>query len=204
MCGSTTGNASPLAQVCGASTVNISLDSQAGPLYTRSGFYSTPWTPPYYDWGYQPYFPSPHVYTVPFSQHDTYVSPEAPACMPPPAAPPMDPPPMADDSSPFNLHFISGNISKCAGCGNKYVTPAVPPYDLCIQHRECSLSAGGVQQSKFAPAYYHVNTACIRRNWSSFSPEQISVASEVFSRLNPTHREYLFQHGFIRPLQTRL
>ena len=27
-------------------------------------------------------------------------------------------PPMAEDNSPFN---ISGNISKCAGCGNKYV-----------------------------------------------------------------------------------
>ena len=54
MCGSTTGNASPLAQVCGASTVNISLDSQAGPSYTCSGSYSTPSAPPYNDWGYQP------------------------------------------------------------------------------------------------------------------------------------------------------
>ena len=107
-----TGNASPLAQVCVASTVNIALDAQAGPSYSLGGSYSSPWTTPHYDWRYQPYFPPPpppppHAYTVPFSQ---CVSPEAP-------------PPMADDTSPFNLHFISGNISKCAGCGNKYTNP---------------------------------------------------------------------------------
>ena len=135
MSGSTTGNASPLAQVCGASTVNISLDTQAGPLYTFGGSFSSPWGPPYYDWGYQPSYPPPHAYTAPFSQIDTCVSPEAPSRMPPQSAPPMGPP-MADDTSPFNLHFISGNISKYAGCVNKYVKPAVPPYDLCIQHRE--------------------------------------------------------------------
>ena len=48
---STIGNASPLAQVSGAPTDNISLDSQAGPSYTLRGSYSTPWTPPYCDWG---------------------------------------------------------------------------------------------------------------------------------------------------------
>ena len=118
MSGNTTGNASPLAQVCGASTVNTSLDTQAGPSYKFGGSFSSPWGPPYYDWGYQPYYPPPHAYPAPFSQSDTCVSPEAPSRMPPPSAPPMGPP-MADDTSPFNLHFISGNISKCAGCGNK-------------------------------------------------------------------------------------
>jgi hypothetical protein len=29
-------------------------------------------------------------------------------------------PAMAEEQSPFNLCFITGNISKCAGCGNKY------------------------------------------------------------------------------------
>lgn len=137
----------------------------------------------------KPYFPPPHAYTVPFSQRDICVSPKTPACMPPLVAPPMGappmcPPPMADETVPFNFTFISGNISKCAGCGNKYVKQAVPTYDLCIQHRE------------FTPAYYHVNTACIRRNWPSFPPEQISVMSGVCLRLNPAHREYLFHHGF--------
>ena len=43
MSGSTTGNSSPLAQVCGASTVNISLDTQARPSYTFGGSFSSPW-----------------------------------------------------------------------------------------------------------------------------------------------------------------
>ena len=45
-------------------------------------------------------------------------------------------PVMAEESTQFNLCFISGNISKCAGCGNKYVKPLVPPYNLCVQYRE--------------------------------------------------------------------
>ena len=109
--------------------MNISLDSQPGLSYSFGSSYSTPtpWPPSYYDWGYQPFFPSPHAYTASFNQHSSSANPEA--------APATGLPPMAEDNSPFNLHFISGNISKCAGCGNKYVKPALPPYDLCVQHR---------------------------------------------------------------------
>ena len=39
------------------------------------------------------------------------------------------PPPMANDNSPFKLYFVSGNISKCAGCGNMYAKPPMPPYE---------------------------------------------------------------------------
>ena len=194
MSGATAGCASPVSQVCGSSTVNISLDSQPGPSYSFGSSYSTPtptptpWPPSYYDWGYQPFFP-PHAYTASFTQHSSGATPEA--------APAMGQPPMAEDNSPFNLHFISGNISKCAGCGNKYVKPALPPYDLCVQHREWrSFSVSGTQQSKFSPAYYHLNILCIRRNWPSFSPAQLSITSDVLSRLNPTHRDYLLRHGF--------
>ena len=45
-------------------------------------------------------------------------------------------PPMAVESTPFYLCFITGNISKCAGCNNKYSKPVVAPHDLCVQHRE--------------------------------------------------------------------
>ena len=41
-------------------------------------------------------------------------------------------PPMAEEQSPFKLWFISGNISKCAGCNNKYSKPPTHPYDLCV------------------------------------------------------------------------
>ena len=51
------------------------------------------------------------------------------------------------------------------------------------------------QLSKFSPAYYHLNILCIRKNWPS-SPAQLSITSDVLSKLNPTHRDYLLHHGF--------
>ena len=184
----TVGNAS---QVCSASTVNISLSSQAGPSYTHSSPYTSGWPPSYYDWGYQPFL-SPQSSGMMYDQQESYPSPS------PLSSPAMHTPPMAQENAPFNLHFISGNISKCAGCGNKYVKPPMPPYDICIQHKEWrSFSSGGVQQSKFAPAYYHVNEACVRRNWPTFSPSQLSVPPDVFSKLTSTHTEYLYFHKFM-------
>ena len=37
---------------------------------------------------------------------------------------------------PFKLHFISENISRCAGCKGQYPKPALPPNNLCIEHEE--------------------------------------------------------------------
>lgn len=48
----------------------------------------------------------------------------------PPGAPSLHP------SSPFTLCKISGNISVCAGCRNKYPKHPNPPDDLCIKHQE--------------------------------------------------------------------
>ena len=101
----------------------------------------------------------------------------------------VEPPPMADDNSPFKLHFISGNIAKCAGCGNKYVKPALPPYDLCREWR--FFTASGAQQSKFSPAYYHVNVLCIKKNWPSFSPQHVVITSDVYMK---HHKSKIFWH----------
>ena len=70
--------------------------------------------------------------------------------------PPPPPSPMAQETAPFNLAKIARNTSKCAGCGNKYCKPPVPPYDLCVQHREwwSFTSPGGGLPSKFSSAYY--------------------------------------------------
>ena len=58
-----------------------------------------------------------------------------------------------EEQSPFRL-------PKCAGCNNKYSKPAIPPFDLCVQHKEWRTftpTPGGESQYKFAPAYYHFN-----------------------------------------------
>ena len=59
---------------------------------------------------------------------------------------PSEPPPLVHYSAesmtsssitnPFTLTFISGNISICEGCRQRYVKPATPPIDLCIRHKE--------------------------------------------------------------------
>ena len=51
---------------------------------------------------------------------------------------PLLPPPLVhyplsqDPESLFELAFISGNISVCRGCRQKYTKPTTPPLDLCI------------------------------------------------------------------------
>ena len=102
-------------------------------------------------------------------------------------------PPMAEGMSPFILTKIAGNISKCDGCGNKYSKPLLPPYDLCVQHREWRTfsDASGLPQLKFAPAYYHVNLPCIHRNWPFFTPRELIVSTELWSKLSTTHKEFL-------------
>ena len=41
-----------------------------------------------------------------------------------------------EETSPFNLCFISRNIAKRAGCSIMYVKPLTRLYDLCAQHCE--------------------------------------------------------------------
>ena len=69
----------------------------------------------------------------------------------------------------FRLAFITGNISVCYGCQNRYVKDAGPPHDLCILHGEMrSFSTNGVPQSRLGNAYYHVHVDCVRRIWPTF------------------------------------
>ena len=102
------------------------------PSYQSSSYPGLYWMNPYY----------PECSPGPYS----CMSPSTPSTSQPPPQPST--PVMAEESTPFNLCFIAGNISKCAGCGNKYEKPVVPPHDLCIQHREWrsfTPSGGGAQ-----------------------------------------------------------
>ena len=157
-------------------------------LYCQPSYQSSSYSGPGPSWMY-PYFPEcysggPYNCTSPL------------ASQPPPQP---STPVMAEESTPFNLCFIAGNISKCAGCGNKYTKPVIPPHDLCIQHREWrsfTPSGGGSQQSKFAPAYYHVNLPCVRRNWINFQPWELVISPETSAKLTPIHRSHLASLGF--------
>ena len=42
----------------------------------------------------------------------------------------------ATEQRPFKLHFVVGNISRCAGCKGRYNKPSLPPSNFCVQHEE--------------------------------------------------------------------
>ena len=112
----------PYSSLSGSSPYSSSRYMAPNSVYTISS--PPPWISgslPYRDWPISP-------------AHQDWHFPYMPTPSPQPQQAPV--PPMAEEFSPFNLCFIVGNISKCAGCGNKYAKPPLPPYDLCIQHRE--------------------------------------------------------------------
>lgn len=70
------------------------------------------------------------------------------------------------DLKPFKLHFISGNIARCAGCKVKYSKPALPPADLCVQHEEwrsITFPNSPSPTTIFSNAYYHPNPAASKQ-----------------------------------------
>ena len=58
--------------------------------------------------------------------------------------------------TPFSVCFITGNISVCFGCKNKYPKSPKPPQDICIKHEQWrEVTTGTKQQSKFGNVYYY-------------------------------------------------
>ena len=94
------------------------------------------------------------------------------------------------DQTPFKLHFISGNISRCAGCKGKYSKPALPPNNLCVQHeewRQITYPNSPSPSTIFSNSYYHPNLRCIRVNWPHFVPSDLVIPPTVRAELRPEH-----------------
>ena len=103
-------------------------------------------------------------------------------------------PPASVPPTPFTLCKISGNISVCAGCRNKYSKQPTPPDDLCIRHQEWrEYVAAGSQtpQSRFGNTYYHFNPQCVWIRCPGFIPSCLEVPPDIFSMLDISHRERL-------------
>ena len=99
---------------------------------------------------------------------------------------------------PFLVVFITGNISVCAGCSNRYTKPAIPPNDLCIKHTEWhTFTVDGTSRLKFAPAYYHFNFPCLLAKWPSFTVYNVVVEPDILEKLNDVHHEFLCNFGVL-------
>ena len=104
---------------------------------------------------------------------------------------PFSPPP---PSSPFSLCKISGNISVCAGCRNKYNKTASPPDDMCIKHqewREYTSPGSQTPGHRYGNVYYHFDPQCVWHRCTSFVPTQLQIPPNVIHQLDKSHKEKL-------------
>ena len=91
----------------------------------------------------------------------------------------------------FSHCFISGNISVCMGCKNRYSKPAQPPDDLVIKHQEWrQFTTEARVQSKYGNIYYHCNPQCVWLRYPEFVPSQVDTTA-VMQHLNSTHKAHL-------------
>ena len=107
---------------------------------------------------------------------------------------PQSPSPGSETSEPFVLCFISGNISVCYGCRQKYPKPCVPPNDLCVRHkewREFFPPGSATAQARFGNVYYHCNVPCIQARCPFFSSNLLQIPALMAVQLLPVHTEYL-------------
>ena len=113
----------------------------------------------------------------------------------------------------FWVMFISGNISRCQGCGGKIERasdgkPLPPPQDLVVQHKEQVLfqnpKTGNFQLSHdHRNVYYHPRLTCIQAKFPSFSAvHHIQAATEVITRLTALHKSYLAKEFTVQFVQT--
>ena len=95
----------------------------------------------------------------------------------------------------FNIKFISGNVSICYGCRNKYPKKPSPPNDLCLQTvewRQYFPQGSNFPHSRWSNTYYHPRVICVRHNWPLFDPTlQVKIDSDVRSQLTNVHKNFI-------------
>ena len=97
-------------------------------------------------------------------------------------------------AEPFELSFITGNISVCYGCRQKYVKPCSPPNDLCVRHkewREYFPPGSATSQLRYANCYYHCN---IQAKCPYFQGHMLKIPAIVAVQLSPIHTQHLVQN----------
>ena len=95
---------------------------------------------------------------------------------------------------PFSITFITGNITVCFGCKNKYYKNLQPPEDLCIKHqdwRQFTPSNGAAPQSKFGNVYYHCKPECIWLQHPTFTMKDVEIPQNTKEKLTAVHKQYL-------------
>ena len=95
--------------------------------------------------------------------------------------------PITSDGSEFRL---TGNISVCNGCKNKFDKTA-SPLAFNMKSSGLFLSPAGLPESRYGDAYYHANPACIMKKWPHFNPSLLVITSTILPRLLPQHKSII-------------
>jgi len=102
------------------------------------------------------------------------------------------------NTNPFYLKFISGNIRMCQGCHSTLRPGGVipnPPYNLTVARAEKRpyRNSGGVlvMPARETTSHYHCSVQCIWSCDPNFVPGSLRIQTDIYSQLNPVHREYL-------------
>ena len=70
-----------------------------------------------------------------------------------------------------------------------------PPYDITFARAErCpyrDVLGNLVTPQKKTAAHYHVHIDCVKAADPNFVPMSLHIPSDIYSQLNPVHREYL-------------
>ena len=166
-----------------------SMDYHPPPPYPGSMFY-----PPYP--GYSAYGCSPLAdvtnyspYAMPFSYPDCSTRENS--------SQPLN---TGATTGPFIVKFLNGRIKVCAGCKGPHLKGVnnellPPPSDICILHTEplkYTNPRTGIESSKIGNAYYHINSACIRKKHPNFSSRLVSCSEEDVKLMQPSHFKLLY------------
>lgn len=103
-------------------------------------------------------------------------------------------------TNPYFMKFLPKQIRICQSCHSGYQhglngEPLPPPYDIIIGHFErqqySDQVTGLTQLSGETCVHYHAFPQCILAKFPDFQPTELSIPTEVFMKLNATHKLFL-------------
>ena len=89
--------------------------------------------------------------------------------------------PFQRDNNPFVPCKISGNVSVCAGCRNKYPKNPNLPDEMCIKHkewREYTPAGSTSPQARFGNTHYPFTPHCVWLRCPEFTPSLLVVSDK--------------------------
>ena len=168
------------------------------PSYSMA-YHAPPPPPPYTGGMFYPPYPGYSAYGCPPLADVTNYSTYAPS-FPYPSNSSSSQPPRTGASGPFIVKFLNQRIKVCGGCNGPYLKGVdnkvlPPPNDICILHTEPLKYINprtGLESSKIGNAYYHINSACIRKKHPDFSSSLVSCSKDDVNLMQPSHFKLLY------------